>query len=283
MAGPSHPAYLGHVNKSRKNLSLMKWNYKSSLAAIAGLAILLPMAAFGEDQKPDDKKFDKHAGKGQPQQQQHGAKAVQQAQTVATNPAAGKSRAKNFQNNAASTSVPRVQNKTVRTEGPSTSLANKRAIAKQQSTVQQAPAQTVQSNRRGYNGPTTQTRVLASQQTTYTRSNNYGGLWFAGNTHGDWNHNGDHYYNNHHYRWYQGGWLIIDGGYQPFGNNGYSGGGSTVSNVQASLADAGYYHGPIDGDLGPGTRNAIAGYQSDYGLRVTGRINDPLLQSLQLE
>jgi|GEM_PF-1301333 len=280
MAPPSHPAYLGHVNKSRKSLAIMKWNYKSSLTAIAALAIILPMSAFGEDQKPDDKKLDKHAGKGQ--QQQHGAKAVQQPQTTATAPNAAKSHGKNFQNTAAQTSTARVQTQAVRVQGPSTSLSNKRAIAQQQSNVQQAPAQTVQSSRRGYNGPTTQTRVVASQQTTYTRSNNYGGLWYAGNTHSDWSHNGDHYYNDHHYRWYQGGWLIIDSGYRPF-DNGYSRGPSMVSNVQASLADAGYYRGPIDGDLGPGTRNAIAGYQSDYGLRVTGRINESLLQSLQLD
>jgi peptidoglycan hydrolase-like protein with peptidoglycan-binding domain len=32
----------------------------------------------------------------------------------------------------------------------------------------------------------------------------------------------------------------------------------------------GYYHGRIDGILGPQTRRAIARYQSDQGLRVTG-------------
>jgi len=53
--------------------------------------------------------------------------------------------------------------------------------------------------------------------------------------------------------------------------------------VQQSLSQQGYYNGPIDGDIGPGSSNAIANYQSDHGLTPTGQINDPLLQSLGLE
>ena len=55
-----------------------------------------------------------------------------------------------------------------------------------------------------------------------------------------------------------------------------------MGSVQYVLSNQGYYRGPIDGDIGPGTRNAIASYQGDHGLQVTGRINDPLLQSLGL-
>ena len=125
---------------------------------------------------------------------------------------------------------------------------------------------------------------VSSNQRSYTKSNNYGGLWYPENSHSDWNRDGRHYYNHHNYRWYDGGWIIIDGGYTPsYSTRVYSTGGSVASNVQARLADKGYYRGPIDGDIGPGTRNAIANYQGDHDLRVTGRINDSLLESLRLE
>ncbi len=50
--------------------------------------------------------------------------------------------------------------------------------------------------------------------------------------------------------------------------------------VQRALSRRGYYRGAIDGDVGPGTRAAIRGYQIDRGLPVTGRIDRPLLRSL---
>jgi len=52
--------------------------------------------------------------------------------------------------------------------------------------------------------------------------------------------------------------------------------------VQRALARNGYYRGPIDGDVGYGTREAIRSYQFDYGLAPTGHINSELLGSLQL-
>ncbi len=52
--------------------------------------------------------------------------------------------------------------------------------------------------------------------------------------------------------------------------------------IQRALAGIGYYNGPIDGDLGPMSRRAIANYQADRGLRVTGYPNDSLLNSLRL-
>lgn len=68
----------------------------------------------------------------------------------------------------------------------------------------------------------------------------------------------------------------------------YYGGPSYRSNsidvaVQRSLARRGYYHGPIDGDIGPASRRAIARYQDDRGLRVTGSIDSSLLRSLDLD
>ena len=52
--------------------------------------------------------------------------------------------------------------------------------------------------------------------------------------------------------------------------------------VQEALAQAGYYNGPIDGVIGSGTRSAISSYQYAYGLPVSGRIDNPLLQSLRI-
>jgi putative peptidoglycan binding protein len=53
-------------------------------------------------------------------------------------------------------------------------------------------------------------------------------------------------------------------------------------NVQEQLARAGYYDGPIDGVLGPMTREAIAAYQADNGLAVTSAIDEPTLAAMGL-
>lgn len=53
--------------------------------------------------------------------------------------------------------------------------------------------------------------------------------------------------------------------------------------VQDALAQAGYYRGEIDGIIGPASREAIANYQRDHGLSVTGYINDALIGKLGLQ
>jgi len=58
--------------------------------------------------------------------------------------------------------------------------------------------------------------------------------------------------------------------------------GSIVAQVQARLARAGYYHGAIDGAMGPRTRYAIERYERDHGLRIDGAINGQLLRNLGL-
>lgn len=52
--------------------------------------------------------------------------------------------------------------------------------------------------------------------------------------------------------------------------------------VQTKLAHRGYYHGRIDGIIGPTTRDAISAYQRDNGLRVTGYVNTDLIEALRL-
>jgi peptidoglycan hydrolase-like protein with peptidoglycan-binding domain len=53
-----------------------------------------------------------------------------------------------------------------------------------------------------------------------------------------------------------------------------------VANVQSSLQEQGYYHGEVDGVLGPLTRAAIASYQEANGLYVTSAVDQPTLEAL---
>ena len=57
---------------------------------------------------------------------------------------------------------------------------------------------------------------------------------------------------------------------------------SIVAAAQGQLARQGYYRGELDGVFGPETRRAIMRYQSDHGLRATGRLNTDMLQALGL-
>jgi hypothetical protein len=96
--------------------------------------------------------------------------------------------------------------------------------------------------------------------------------------------------NNGWYYWNAGYWFPA-WGYAPsvsyvydgpiYGYNELSPDQVTV-NVQEQLARAGYYDGPIDGILGPMTREAIAAYQADNGLAITSAIDEPTLATLGL-
>ena len=77
------------------------------------------------------------------------------------------------------------------------------------------------------------------------------------------------------------------GGY-PYNNSyygsasGYGYAGSTVASVQRRVGEFGYYHGVVDGVIGPRTRSAIAAFESRNGLVVDGTISRPLLNRLGL-
>ena len=58
--------------------------------------------------------------------------------------------------------------------------------------------------------------------------------------------------------------------------------GDTDAAVQSALARRGYYHGAIDGAIGPMSSRAIARFQADQGLPVTGTVTSSLLRSLGL-
>jgi peptidoglycan hydrolase-like protein with peptidoglycan-binding domain len=59
-------------------------------------------------------------------------------------------------------------------------------------------------------------------------------------------------------------------------------GNSIEVNVQLALRKRGYYSGPIDGDIGPGTQAAIRAYQRDHNMRASGTIGNSLLDRLGL-
>ena len=122
----------------------------------------------------------------------------------------------------------------------------------------------------------------------YAVFRNYKSEWHDRN----WWHN--HYHNNivfvfgAPYYWNAGYWFPA-WGYSP--NAYYAWDGpiyahnrmppdQVIANVQANLQQQGYYHGEVDGLIGPLTRGAIADYQRDHGLYTTSTIDQPTLQSL---
>jgi hypothetical protein len=91
--------------------------------------------------------------------------------------------------------------------------------------------------------------------------------------------------------WYDGWWYPA-WGYDPYYSYydyngpiyGYDGlrPDEVIADVQAGLQQLGYYVYAVDGVLGPATEAAIANYQRDYGLPVTGAIDPPTVRSLGL-
>ena|SRR5882724_956096 len=55
-----------------------------------------------------------------------------------------------------------------------------------------------------------------------------------------------------------------------------------IANVQTALQEAGYYFGAITGSLSFETRAALANFQRDYGLPISGAIDEPTVQTLGL-
>ena len=49
-------------------------------------------------------------------------------------------------------------------------------------------------------------------------------------------------------------------------------GKDVVVQIQTELSKYGYYSGPIDGDYGPGTKEAVKKLQTDLGLAADGRV-----------
>jgi len=142
----------------------------------------------------------------------------------------------------------------------------------------------------------------------------------ANNWHRDWDRHHAHFDHNRVFVFVNGFWWGLDPGYYPwayypyydygdypynsyYGNPydyynyspyndddqpGYSdsdqsAASATVSAIQSELAKLGYYNGAIDGTLGDQTEAAIARYQEDRDLSVTGTVDAATLQSLGIK
>lgn len=66
-----------------------------------------------------------------------------------------------------------------------------------------------------------------------------------------------------------------------YATNGYTD-DATVAAVQRRLARGGYYHGAIDGVIGPSTRVAVRAFERNNGLPVDGVIDRQLLRTMGL-
>ncbi len=141
----------------------------------------------------------------------------------------------------------------------------------------------------------------------------------SANWHHDWDRNSDHWWHGHRCHFFNGAWFIFDVGFDPWWpwwyypydyygygypypssygydpgyydsgayyeeDNGYAdqSADSAVAAVQQRLAREGYYRGQIDGVFGSETRAAIAEYQSNHGLRVTGALTNETLAAMGL-
>jgi len=144
-----------------------------------------------------------------------------------------------------------------------------------------------------YNGsPFSGTRSYSGRQYTGTRY--YSGAPYYNNYYGA---GGRYYYGGGSYPYYS--YYGTSPGYYPYSywggypyggynnyysyytpNYGYS--ASMVAAVQRRLGQFGYYHGVVDGVIGPQTRGAIAAFESRNGLAVDGTISRPLLDTLGL-
>ena len=147
---------------------------------------------------------------------------------------------------------------------------------------------------------------LAASATSLADHHHGGGVWrdhdhdghynfkqYDYGNHGHYGHYGYPYYGGYGYGYGGGyGWYrpyywypsvglsLYNSDYSRYSRYSYS--DNLASNVQRALRSHGYYGGPIDGDIGSGSRSAIRNYQRDHGLGVTGRIDTALLRSLRV-
>jgi len=148
----------------------------------------------------------------------------------------------------------------------------------------------------------------SAQNHSNNHGNNHGNNQWNNHRNNQWNNQGNNHWNNnwnHHQGYYgqncsapsvAGVILSLVSGFNsapqvryyappaPRVSYGYGipSGNSLGASVQLALARAGYYRGPIDGCLGSTSRQAIACYQVDHRLPVTGYPSRSLLCSLGL-
>jgi phage tail tape-measure protein len=79
---------------------------------------------------------------------------------------------------------------------------------------------------------------------------------------------------------YAGHYETQPGGLASGPNAGARYGSDTVRSVQQALNDRGYNAGPVDGQMGPSTRDAITRFQQAQGLPQTGEPDSTTLSAL---
>jgi Putative peptidoglycan binding domain len=137
----------------------------------------------------------------------------------------------------------------------------------------------------------------------------------ASNWHHDWDRRHAHFFNHRFFVFDDGFWFGLDDGFYPWDYypyyafdyypydyypgyyadvepEYYSAGVSAsvdqrrdpnVTAVQTDLAKVGYYRGAIDGLFGRATRDAVARYQSDQNLTITGTLTTQTLESMGVQ
>jgi len=90
----------------------------------------------------------------------------------------------------------------------------------------------------------------------------------------------DDYYNDYPYSYYDSSAYDYD--QQPAYDSDQYGNSAAIGAVQSELAKLGYYRGAVDGVEGDETQAALARYQEDHDLSVTGTLTAATLQSLGL-
>ena len=159
---------------------------------------------------------------------------------------------------------------------------------------------------RGHAAQTSHSPVASARNHIFARQD--------ANAHRDWDRRGAHFYNGHWWCFDNGAWIGLDAGFYPWDYfpyyaydyypydyypgyyadvqpEYYSAGVTSsaernpdpnVTAVQTDLIKLGYYHGKIDGLFGRATRDALAHYQTDRHLAVTGTLTTETLQSLDV-
>jgi hypothetical protein len=167
------------------------------------------------------------------------------------------------------------------------------SVAQARSRTEFSPAVT---QARAFSQPRASTPSVAFGGHAY---NNNGGNVRGGQppveTSRSWDRGRVHTWDRHNYRWYNGGWVIIDDGLgypdtyyndnnvnDPPSAMFYDSSASVAASVQSQLDSQGYNAGPADGVIGPQSRDAITDFQYDHHLPVTGQIDGPLLRALGL-
>ena len=190
---------------------------------------------------------------------------------------------------------------------PSFGKPAKKSAGMSQSKAKRVAPQTTQVMRHDRHNQNISTRMGSTRYyggTRYSGTRYYGGTRYSGNYYGGGTRyyygGGSYPYNGYYSGWPSSNWGYgTSWGYSPYSYYGgypYSGytnnysyytptygyNASMVAAVQRRLGQLGYYHGMVDGVIGPQTSGAIAAFESRNGLAVDGTISRPLLSTLGL-